>query len=316
MKRSFSCLTLMVTNQCPLQCAHCGPSSGPWAKGSIDSETLEAALDEARARSCQIVNFSGGEPFVLGHRLVELVRAATERGLVSRVTTGAYWSKTREAAGRRLRPLAEAGLGQLFISCSDEHRAFVPLSNVIEATRAARGHDIEVYLALGTSRTSATTPRSVSEAFLDAGVAVPWIIDSPIIPFGRAAEGIGAGALTLQPVVNFAGPCSSLTQHPTVRPDGRVTGCAVVFGQECEALSFGDVGRESLGEALERMDSSPLASWIHEVGVVELKNLIESNSPIRFADRYVNICHLCGDILSNPEAVAVLRELGLHPAGA
>lgn len=316
MKSSINCLTLMVTNQCPLQCAHCGPSSGPWAKGSIDAETIKAALDEARARACQVVNFSGGEPFILGHKLVELVQAATDRGLLARVTTGAYWSPTPEAAGKRLKPLAEAGLGQLFISCSDEHRAFVPLENVIEATRAARTCGVEVYLALGTTRTSATSSRAVSEAFLDAGLAVPWIINSPIIPFGRAAAGVGVEALSLQPVRNFAGPCSSLTQHPTIRPDGQVTGCAVVFGQECAPLSFGDVSREALSHALDRMNADPLASWIHQIGVVELKHLIESNSPVRFADRYVNICHLCGDILSNPEAVAVLRELGLLPAVA
>jgi organic radical activating enzyme len=302
----------MVTNQCPLQCAHCGPRSGPWAKGSADIEMVTAALDEAQARRCQIVNFTGGEPFILGNKLAEMVQAATDRGLFTRVTTGAYWSRTPKAAERSLQPLQAAGLRQLFISCSDQHREFVPMQNVLEATRAARNYKIDVYLALGTSKTSRTSFRSVTEAFIAAGEDVPFMADSPLIPFGRAQENISPDSLHLQPVGNFAGPCSSMAEHPTIRATGRVTGCAVTFGDECSALSFGDISRESLSDAIDRMDSSPLAAWIHNVGVVELKNLIEANSSLRFADHYVNICHLCGEILGNPDSLAVLEDLGLY----
>ena len=313
-KRPFRCLSIMVTNQCPLQCAHCGPRSGPWATGSIDFEVMAAALDDARERACQVINFSGGEPFILGHKLVEMVKAATTRGLLARITTGAYWSPTAQAAEKRLKPLAEAGLSQLFISSSDSHRAFVPFTNIIEATRAARNHKIDVYLVLGTSRTSLTCIREVTREFEQAGLSVPWIIESPIIPYGRAEEGFAEDELALQPIMNFAGPCHSLTENPTIRPDGQVTGCAVVFGQECAPLSFGQISQEPLSDALDRMDSNSLADWIHKVGVVELKSLIEATSSLRFENKYVNICHLCGDILSNPEALLVLRELGLTPA--
>lgn len=306
----------MVTNQCPLQCAHCGPRSGPWAKGAIDFEVVAAALDEARERSCQVVNFSGGEPFIIGQKLVDMVKAVAGRGMLARITTGGYWATSAEAAEKRVKPLAEAGLRQLFISCSDEHRVFVPFSNVVEATRAARKYKLDVYLVLGTSKTSKTSLRSVCRGFEEAGVGIPWIVDSPLIPFGRAEDNLGADELTLRPLSSFAGPCTSLTEHPTIRADGQVTGCAVVFGQECDALSFGDISRESLDDVLERMNENQLARWIHEVGVVELKSLIEANSSLRFADEYVNICHLCGDILGNPEALAVLKELGLDPAAS
>lgn len=312
-KRAFRCLTLIVTNQCPLQCGHCGPRSGPWAAGSMDLEVIIAALDEARERDCEVINFSGGEPFLLGNKLVQMIHASTERGLLTRVSTSAYWSKTSEAANHRLKPLAEAGLRQIFISSSDFHRSFVPLSNIIEATRAARNYEIEVYLVLSTSRTSVTCMRSVAMEFEAAGVDVPLIIESPIIRFGRAEDNIDSDELVLQPIVDFAGPCRSLTEHPTIRSDGRVTGCAVVFGQECAPLAFGQISREPLSDALDRMDRNRLAKWIHTVGVVELKSLIEATSSLRFEEKYVNVCHLCGDILGNPEVPAVLQGLGLSP---
>lgn len=105
-----------------------------------------------------------------------------------------------------------------------------------------------------------------------------------------------------------------MTQHPTVHSNDSVTGCAVVFGRECPPITFGDLTRESFATIVERLQDDPLANWIHRVGVVELKRLIEHHSEVRFADRYANICHLCGDILSNPAALGVLKELGLLPA--
>jgi Radical SAM superfamily len=309
MNRTFSCLTIMVTNQCPLQCAHCGPMSGPMQKGALGLDVVERALDEALRRSCQVVNFSGGEPFILGQTLVKMIRASSERGLLSRITTGAYWSGTPEDAKRRLIPLASAGLNQLFISTSDAHRVDVPLKNVIEATRAARSLGIEVYLVLGISKTSDTSSRTLRRAFDEAGVGIPGLIESPIIPYGRAAENISPRDLLLRPVEDFAGPCPSLTEHPTIRPDGQVTGCAVVFGQECSALNYGYIQDEEFSTILDRMQTDPLARWIHNIGVVELKRYLEVNTPLRFADSYVNICHLCGDILGNKDARVYIDAL-------
>jgi MoaA/NifB/PqqE/SkfB family radical SAM enzyme len=313
MNKSVACLTIVVTNRCPLSCAHCGPRSGPGERGSLNFENVIAALDAARSRACGIVNYSGGEPFILGQKLVDFVRAAAERNFVPRVTTGAYWSPTLADARKRLEPLGTAGLRQLFISCSDAHREFVPLNNVIEATRAAVDRGISVCIVLGTSKNSTTSSRSVREAFEAAGVPPPWMMDSPIIPFGRAETTIHFSELLLQPVENFAGPCPSMTQHPTLQPDGQVTGCASVFALECAPLSFGQIHESPLSEILERMDKSTLAAWIHKIGVVELKQFIEEHSAIRFPDRYVNICHLCGDILNNPEALTFLESVGLGP---
>ena len=316
MTTPFECLTIMLTNQCPLRCAHCGPRSGPKEKGALDLSTVTAALDLARSRSCRMVNFSGGEPFILGQFLVDCVRAAAERGILPRVTTGAYWSATETMAARRLDPLVEAGLRQLFISCSDSHSEFVPFSNVIKATVAARARGIEVYLTVGTSQSSQITPRSVYRSFEEAGVSTPWLLDSPIIPYGRAEENISVDELSMQSVDNFAGPCDSLTEHPTIQADGRVTGCAVVFASQCERLAYGNIHEEALGAALDRMNRDMLAAWIHRVGVVELKQMIEANTSLRFPERYVNICHLCGDLLSNPEVLSFLHSTGFAPPEA
>lgn len=310
MRRPFRCLTLSLTNRCPLRCAHCGTGSGPDERETPDLASALAALDTAARRACRVVNFSGGEPILLGETLAELIREATARGLPTRVTTGAYWSSTATEARETLRPLAEAGLGQLFLSLSEGHQSQIPVSNAIEATRAARRSGMEVFLAVGVTRSAHLDFAAIRAAFEAAGVATPYLLESPLIPTGRGASSLPAGDLALRPVEHLDGPCLSLTENPTLHPDGAITGCAAVFARDCPPLIYGRTPETSLEEALDRMDADPLAAWIHRRGVVALKRLIEAVSAIRLPGQAVNSCHLCGDILGDRSA---LEAAGLRP---
>jgi MoaA/NifB/PqqE/SkfB family radical SAM enzyme len=259
------------------------------------------------------VNFTGGEAFLLQKELTGMVRAVAERNMAPAITTSAYWSPNSKAALSRLAPLAQAGLKQLVISCSDAHREFVPLDNVIEAARAAASLNIAVILNVTVSKISTTNSRSIREAFEGAGVTLPWLYVTQLIPFGRYADNVEAGELLVQKTERFAGPCPSLTTHPTVHNDGCVTGCAVVYGREQEQLTYGNVYEQSMETILDRMNSDPLAVFIHTLGVCALKDLIEHNTGIRFETEYANICHLCGDILGNEQALRFLTDNGLLP---
>jgi hypothetical protein len=305
----------MVTNQCPLRCAHCGPQSGPREKGVLDTTKVIEMLHAGKSYGCQMVNFSGGEPFMLGRQLAEMVEAAFHLGLVTRVTTGAYWSGNREVATKRLTELRQAGLNQVFISCSDHHQQFVPLPNVVLASTIAKDLGIDVYLTVGLTKHSRSGSRALRKAFQDAGVDIPFILPSPIIPFGRASENISGDELLLRSLSEIDGPCASALEHPTVHSSGKVTPCAVVFGRDCEGLDCGNVAEAGLPAILDRMQQNKLMIWIHRLGVVALKTLVEANSDIRFDSQYVNICHLCGQILSNPAAQKVLQGLGLLEPG-
>jgi MoaA/NifB/PqqE/SkfB family radical SAM enzyme len=258
-----------------------------------------------------VVNFSGGEPILLGETLAEFIREATDRRLPTRVTTGAYWSPTAAEAGRTLGPLAAAGLRQIFVSLSDAHQRQVPLSNAVEAVRAARDHGITTFLAVGVTRSVDLQLHRVRQAFESAGVAIPYLLESPLIPAGRGTTFLPAGEVALQPTDRLDGPCRSLTENPTLHPDGAISACAAVFARDCPPLVYGRAPADSLEEALERMDSDPIAAWIHRRGIVALKRLIESVSAIRLPERAVNGCHLCSQILGHPEALALARaQLG------
>ncbi len=303
--------TLSVTNRCPLSCAHCGPRSGPEESGTIARDVVVDMLNNASSRGCKLVNLAGGEPFILGEYLEDIVRLVVERDMAPRITTGAYWAKTTEAASARLEPLVAAGLRELAISHSVHHGKFVRLTSIINAARAARENKLRVFLNITSTRSSQGLIPAIRRAFEAAGEVLPYIRRAPVIPFGRASETIEPGDFLLSADEQFAGPCASAGRSLTLHPTGAITGCAVVFGAECAPLVGGYTGEEPVGAILDRIDNEPLYAFIHKVGVVELKNFIEEHSDLRFPNQHVNICHLCGELLSDERVVAFLRQSGL-----
>lgn len=206
-------------------------------------------------------------------------------------------------------PLALLGLRQLFISCGDPYGSGA-LRRVILAASTALEYEIFVCLALAKSARATITKRLVMEHFEEAGIPIPPIIDLPVIPFGRGSLNYSASDLDLVPYGDIAGPCPSMSRHPTIQADGTVTGCAVVFAKDCPPLGFGNINETAIPVIADRITESPLAVWIHKLVVVALTQLIEGNSGVRFGTHYANICHLCGDILNNKEALAVPGRLG------
>lgn len=71
---------LELTRGCNLQCLHCSNDSGP---GEIHTEVMGLedwlrVLEEARQIGCRQVQFFGGEPFLVGDDLNELIRASRQ----------------------------------------------------------------------------------------------------------------------------------------------------------------------------------------------------------------------------------------------
>jgi radical SAM protein with 4Fe4S-binding SPASM domain len=70
-----------ITNACNLDCVHCESESGPPRSRELDTSEALALCDDLAALGCQVVNLSGGEPFLrpdwqqicarLGERAIE-----------------------------------------------------------------------------------------------------------------------------------------------------------------------------------------------------------------------------------------------------
>lgn len=304
-------LTVVMTNRCPAQCSHCGTFGGPGNRPALTLPVLTALFDAAQARGYNFVNFTGGEPMILDQLLLDAVAEAYRRDFLVRITTNAYWSPDEGAARARLEPLAVRGLRQLFMSSSDGHLEFVPFDNLLHATAVARSLGIDVLLSVSVTKNSKLNSKSVLEYFRNVHLPPPWIFESPVIPFGRAAENIDENEYMLQDIPIEPTPCKSMKMHPTIQADGLITPCAALFAHECAALDFGNLHEKPFEEIMDEIESNALVNWIHSVGVVALKQTVEQNSDIVLGKRYANICHLCHDILSRQDVLRLLDNLGI-----
>ncbi|ROP41232.1 radical SAM protein [Saccharothrix texasensis] len=81
-------LQVHPTRLCNLRCLHCYSSSGPDVAEAIPISVLSTVVRDAAALGYDVLNVSGGEPF-LYPELPALLRAAREAGMRTTVTTNA-----------------------------------------------------------------------------------------------------------------------------------------------------------------------------------------------------------------------------------
>ncbi len=100
-------LWLQVTGTvCNLACTHCFITCGPKNDSHpvMSTESVLAALDEARERGVKEIYFTGGEPF-LHPEIERLIEATLEHGPLSILTNGVLID---DECARRLRALSDA----------------------------------------------------------------------------------------------------------------------------------------------------------------------------------------------------------------
>lgn len=255
-----------VTYTCPLTCAHCCFSSSPTVKDKLDFDLMKRTI-AAVPRSFSLVAFTGGEPFLLGPKLTDLVRMASERGFRTRVVTSAYFGKTEALARRRIEPLRDDGLVELSISWDDFHEPFVefdcvrnvfwtavelgvlPAVNIVEG-RDCRWNRQAVLSALG-------LPDSFSNL----------ITESPLNETGRAALELQGRKLDNS---QGLGPCPYVITGPTASAKGKLLACCGVLPEMEPLVLQEQLDPDDLQAAIGRSRADPMLNWIHLRGPYHL----------------------------------------------
>lgn len=131
-------LSLIATYKCTAACRHCCFNSNRSRSKRLTLDEMENFInvcDEAPSVECIV--FTGGECFLLGKDLIKAVEFASKKGLSTRCVTNGYWAESPESARKRLRPLKDAGLGELNISTGDYHQEWISEKSVLNAAEAA-----------------------------------------------------------------------------------------------------------------------------------------------------------------------------------
>lgn len=311
---SLRSLYILPTNYCTLNCVHCAIQNKTKLRCDLDMDIVEQLIHDAPAQRFSVSIISGGgEPMTMDESILcRILQASSRQNLYPRMTTNAYWAISFDEACRRLRPLVENGLKNIVISISESHLAYVKYNQILYAVQAANFLNLKCELYLTALNIKTNPLQSIVQYFNTQGRSIPYIhTEYYYIPFGNAEENFGLSDFQLTDIAALRGICPSAGNNICVHPTGEVTFCAMVFALHVNALYVGNVYLDSLADIMKRTENNRLMQWFAVHGIVALKEAVEQNTDIRFSDKYVNICHLCCDMLRNPEVLQFLQHIGL-----
>jgi MoaA/NifB/PqqE/SkfB family radical SAM enzyme len=311
---SLRSLYILLTNYCPLNCAHCAIHDQAQKRCDLNMDIVEQLIHDSSTQQFSISIISGGgEPMAVKETvLTRILQASSKGNLYPKMTTNSYWATSFDEACYRLRPLVDSGLRHLVLSVSESHQEYVKYDNILNAVRAANTLNLKCELYVSTLNIRTNPLQSILQHFKEHHHIPPLIhAGYYFIPFGNAEANFDLSDFQLTDIANLQGACPSAGNNICVHPSGAVTFCAMVFAPHVNALHVGNVYHDHLADIMQKVENNKLIQWLSEYGIVALKELVEKNTDIRFANQYVNICHLCCELLRNPKVLQFLQCIGL-----
>ncbi len=299
---SLKQLHLLVTYRCTMECDHCFVWGSPEQSAAMTIDQVRRIFDQGMDLGCiEAVSFEGGEPFVYYGLLLEGVREARARGWRSDALSNAYWATSIEDALLSLRPLAEAGLGDLIVSEDDYHGSG-------EGTLAEHARSAADQLGMGKGTISIREAAASVEA---ASTARGEAIKGGSVRFrGRAAARLTSGLPRRRSAELTTCPYEELVDPTRVHID------PLGYVHLCQGLTMGNLFETPLPEMLGSYDARrhPICGPLLSGGPAALASAYD----LPHGDSYVEECHMCYEMRDRlrvrfPEYAGPAEMYGVPP---
>lgn len=271
-------LHILLTYTCNYECDHCFVWGSPWQRGVLTSARILEILDQARdTGTIREIWFEGGEPFLYYQTLVEGVRAAVDMGFFTGVVSNGYWATSLRDAENVLRPLKEAGLGEIDISSDTYHGL------TTETPESVRVHAAAKALGLAVSAITVEPPSGPRDP--DQWEPGQPLSGGDVMYRGRAAE-LLTYALPRQPRRDF-----QKCPYENLDSPGRLHVDPFGFLHLCQGLVIGNLFEERLVDILAGFEPArhPIAGPLLEGGPAGLIAKFHLSTEPSFVDA----CHAC-----------------------
>ena len=305
-------LALLTTYRCTAACEHCCFSCSPKNEQEIPTERLHQYIEQAtEIPSLRVVVFTGGECFLLGRRLDELVKAASDCHFFTRFVSNAYWATSRKTARKRLETLKKSGLKEANYSTGEQHARFVGPENVRHAAMAAAElglTSLVVVDSFGDSRFDfdAFVDEPEFKSFIEAGKVLIKV--SPWMRFdGQRRIAYTQEQLTQLRQQQAVGPgCSTVLKVIGVTPTQEMCVCCGLTLERIPEMWVGSLKERTIRQVLTEAPDDFIKIWLHLYGPsAVLRYARKLDATIRDPGQHAHPCATCQYIYKNER----LREL-------
>lgn len=303
-------LVISPTYKCTAKCEQCCLGCNPNIKEKLELEEIKKYIDEAIKSfpSLKILIVTGGECFTLKDELDLIISYATEKGLLTRVVTNAYWAKTEVSAMKRVKSLAEAGLKEINFSTGDEHQKYVPFEYILNAAFASYKVGINTILisieghkkARFTSDEAITHPMYSDFIKKEANHNIQ-IINNVWMPFKKdiTIESVNQG--------NYVAceKCENLFNSIIINPYSHMLSCCGLIAERTPYLKLGSLKEKDIKSLYYQQYSDFIKILIATEGPYKILKYLFEQEGIEETIPQKHMCGYCADLLFNEEA----REL-------
>ncbi|MBS2538972.1 radical SAM protein [Catenulispora sp. NF23] len=309
---------LMLTQRCPLHCAHCSTAS-TMAGPQTDAAALRRLVDSFGPENRpELVMFTGGEPLLRPGLVTELARAAAARGVRTALLSGMFFARHERVAPH----IQEAirSVDHFSASLDREHEREVPRAEVLRtlATLLDDGMAVSLHLT-GHGADDPYLAEVTAQVRREFGDRVPMLVNE-VRAVGRATSWATAARIVTGPDEASEStpdrtrvlPCA-MAAWPVVAADGTVLACC---GQDAvdrrpapEHLLLGNIADDDWPTLRERAMNSPELRMVRALGPLHLRS--------RFGDGDAGPDDYCAACLALPQStdLPAIRAFGAGPAG-
>ncbi|WP_288083849.1 radical SAM protein [Xylanibacter rodentium] len=314
-----STLSLITTYKCTSQCADCCFECGPQRKEMLKLQYLINYVDRAinAFPSIGIIVITGGECFLLGDNLYELVKYINSKKLSCRIVTNGYWAKTRETAFDVLSKLKDAGLNEINFSTGDDHLEFVPIEYIKNGIIASMSLNIMtlVNVEYGINRTfdlrNITEDTDIKQyLFPNRKISPLGIVNGLWMPFTKESLQKIEEQLPFNTNKNI-GRCENLFNTLTITPNHRMIACCGLPATYIRYLDLGNARTGNLKSLYDNQFNDFLKIWLYVEGPYKILLFISEKigkENVKELSLNSHTCFYCACIFSNQIYMEIIKK--------
>lgn len=252
----------------------------------------------------KVVVFTGGECFLLGEQLNDLISHAARNRYLTRCVTNGYWASSMEAARRRVSKLKRSGLNEINFSTGDMHSAYVhPLSIVNGALACAEQGiytviNIENFGGSSLARDYFNENELLKEHISSLRIKVQsssWIKSD-----GHASLHHSSKLSRFNPANKTS--CSTVLNVLAVTPSQELVACCGLHLERISELHMGSIETASLMDVIRSFKPDLLKIWLHLEGPEAILEWVKEKFPsFILPENPVHPCETCLYLYSSPD---------------
>lgn len=256
--------------------------------------------------SLKVLVLTGGEAFLLGEDLDKIVKYATEKGLITRIVSNAYWATSYENAYKRLLKLKENGLKEINYSTGDEHQKWVPFTKIKNATKAAV--DLELICAINVETHDGSSFIFETEAKKDETFYQCIEKGCVNIEHGAWISMEKENSYENGFVFSSQMPCTSILDVITINPYGEVLACCGLRSEQNPYLRLGNIRENSIKSMYESSTHDVIKMWLHVEGPNKILDFVNNKKGSPKRNYKCHICASCSELFKDSSNIEILKR--------